>query len=97
MPNHPVDPEALARESELINRARAEVTADPLTALKTLAEHHQKFPQGELVEEEELTRVEALLRLGRRQEAERLARKLTDHDGALKKPLDRLLTDVRPN
>ena len=97
MPNHPVDPEALARESELITRARAEVIADPLTALKTLAEHHQKFPQGELVQEEDLTRVEALLRLGRRQEAETLARKLSAHGGALKKPLDRLLTDVRPN
>ena len=97
LPNHPVDQEALARESELIDRARAEVTLDPLTALKTLAEHHQNFPQGLLAKEEELTRVEALLRLGRRQEAERLAHKLKAFDGSLQKTLDRLLIDVRPN
>jgi hypothetical protein len=97
LPNHPVDQEALAQESALITRARDEVKSDPETALKTIAEHQQKFPKGELAQDAELVRVEALLRLGRRPEAEALARKLTARDGALRKTVERLLAGIGPN
>ena len=96
-PKHPVDPDALARESVLIDRARSEVKSEPETALKTLAEHKQTFPGGPLTREAELVRVEALLRLGRRDEAENLGRKLTAHDpsGPTGRTVERLLNDVR--
>jgi hypothetical protein len=96
-PKHPVDADALARESVLIDRARSEVKSDPETALKTLAEHKQTFPGGPLTREAELVRVEALLRLGRREEAENLGRKLTVHDpsGPTGRTVQRLLNDVR--
>lgn len=96
LPRPPVDPEALARETVLIDRARAELKTDPQTALKSLVEHQQLFPQGALEGEMHLVELEALLRLGRRQEAEELARKLTARDAATKKPVQKLLDGVRP-
>jgi len=96
-PKHPVDPEVLAREKVLLERARAEVTSDPETALKSLAEHKRLFPKGPLAQEAELVHVEALLRLGRRPEAEVLGRKLSARDEGVTRAVERLLRDVRSN
>lgn len=96
-PKHPVDADAFARESELIARARAELPSTPETALKTLAEHQQAFPAGALKRDAELMRVEALLRLGRREEAEKLGRKLVSRDQGVGRDVERLLRDVPSN
>lgn len=96
-PRPGLDLEALARETALVERARVEVKEDPETALKSLLEHEQRFPAPELRIEAELVRVEALLRLGQREQAETLGRKLTAYDAATKKAIARLLNDVRPN
>lgn len=94
-PKHPVD----ARESGLLDRARSLVQADPEAALKALAEHRQAFPSGALLPDAELVHVEALLRLGRREEAEKLGKKLVarDRSGTLSRSVERLLADVRSN
>ncbi len=45
----------------------------------------------------ELVRIEALLRLGQKKEAETAGRKLLGRDPAAKKAYERLISDVRPN
>ena len=96
-PKHLLDPDGLARESALLARARGEVTSEPESALKTLAERHQAFPAGAFEQEAELVHVEALLRLGRRQEAESLGRKLMARDQRVSRTVERLLASVTSN
>lgn len=96
-PKHPVDADAFARESALIARARGELPSTPEAALKTLAEHQQAFPGGVLKRDADLLHVEALLRLGRRQEAENLGRKLVSRDEGVGRAVERLLRDVPSN
>ncbi len=57
-------------EFALIRSAQAALASDPSRALALAEEHARTFPAGELVQERELTAVEALARLGRRAEAE---------------------------
>lgn len=92
-PKHPIDPEAFARQTALLERALEEVKSEPERALKTLVEFEQQFP---LSDDAELVHLEAFLRLGRREEAETLGRKLIAQDAALKKPVEQLLSRVRP-
>lgn len=87
------DPDTLARELALVDRARSQRASAPEAALATLAEYDAQFPKGALVQEASLVRLEALLSLGRRQEAEALARALVakDRGGLVKKRVEALL------
>ncbi|MDP1829348.1 MAG: hypothetical protein Q8L48_39145 [Archangium sp.] len=88
-PMQPIDP----RQTALLDRARQEAKSEPDRALKTLVEFEQQFP---LSYDAEVVRLEVLLRLGRRDEAEALGRELIAKDAAMKKPVERLLSRVRP-
>jgi hypothetical protein len=74
---------ALGRESELLARALAKLRRDrdASTALTLLDEHAKSFPNGALRLEADVTRVDALLALGRNAEALALLERL---------PIDRL-------
>ncbi|MBN9167887.1 MAG: hypothetical protein BGO98_32205 [Myxococcales bacterium 68-20] len=62
-----------ATELELVQRAQAALASDPNRALTLTNEHAVTYPKGELVQEREVTAVEALARLGRNEEASRRA------------------------
>jgi hypothetical protein len=87
------DPDTLAKELALVDRARSQRTSAPAEALQTLAEYDAQFPKGALTQEASLVRIEALLSLGRRAEAEAFARTLIakDRGGLLKKRVEALL------
>lgn len=87
------DPDLLARELALLDRARSTLRTDPKQTLLTLSEYLAQFPSGALKNEAALIRVEALLAVGRVADAERLANQLiaADKDGLVKKRLRRLL------
>jgi hypothetical protein len=51
-----------------LGRLRADVLGDLPGALSALSEHRRRFPDGALASEAELTRLDLLLRLGRRDE-----------------------------
>lgn len=87
------DPDLLARELALLDRARSTLRTDPKQTLLTLTEYLAKFPSGALKSEAALIRVEALLAVGRVADAQRLANQLiaADKDGLIKKRLNRLL------
>jgi hypothetical protein len=60
----------MAQERSLVQGARmALVRGQPASALSLLSEHETRFPRGQLTEEREALRIEALVRLGRRDEA----------------------------
>ena len=92
----PIDPEALAGETALLDRAQREAKTDPELALRSLTEHEQLFPVATLRVEAQLIKLEALLRLGRREEADELAGKITRGEPGLTKPVQKLLERVRP-
>ncbi|HKU38563.1 MAG TPA: hypothetical protein VJR89_10465, partial [Polyangiales bacterium] len=52
---------------------RRRVPSQPARALRELAQHAQRFPQGALGPERELLRIEALQRAGRTDDARRAA------------------------
>lgn len=87
------DDDALARELALLDDARVQVTHEPKTALATLDRHRTAFPRGALKLEADVLRVEALLRLGRRADAMRLATSLekADREGLVQDRLKRLM------
>jgi hypothetical protein len=68
--NEPSD--SLVEELRLVDGARAAMGTDPARALATLAEHQRRFPRGQLSLERDVLRVSALVKLGRRAEAEAL-------------------------
>jgi len=71
-PNTPVPDEAtqkLEREIQLLERARQIMNANPTLALSTLDQHRREFGSGTLMLERQFLEVEALLRLGRRDQA----------------------------
>ncbi len=86
----------LAREAALLDRARAEAKTDPELALRSLIEHEQQFPAAGMQNEAKLIKLEALLRLSRREEADELAGKIVARDASLAKPVQKLLEGVRP-
>jgi hypothetical protein len=57
-------------EVALLDRAQASLPARPADTLATCDEHARRFPSGTLVQEREVLAIDALLRLGRRDEAE---------------------------
>lgn len=58
-----------ASEDALLHRAHAASLSDPRKALALTAEHARRFPNGMLVQEREVLAIEALARLGRRDDA----------------------------
>ena len=96
-PKHPVDPEKLAQESALLAQAKQNVESDPQLALRQANALRQQFPEGALVKDTELVRVEAYLRLGRREDAEALGKKLVGKEPSTRKTIDRLLEEIRQN
>jgi len=66
--------ERYALELKVLQPARAAVARDDfLSALAAIAEHERRFPEGQLAEEREALRVQALLGLQRTEEASRAA------------------------
>jgi len=68
--------DALTRELRLVDGARVELAARPEQARALLLRHAADFPSGQLASEREVLLVDALIRLGRRDEAEAHARSL---------------------
>jgi hypothetical protein len=60
-----------AQDAELLQQARRSVVTEPARALELIVEHQQRFPRSVLTEERQALRIEALIRIGRRSEAER--------------------------
>ena len=56
-------------EAQLLQRALATLGRSPGDALEVLGVHQRRFPSGALAQEREVLAVDALLRLGRREEA----------------------------
>jgi len=72
-PEDPTGPStASPGESELalLDRAHARMAADPADAMRALDEHRARYPHGAFAQEREVLAIEALVRLGRRHEAE---------------------------
>jgi hypothetical protein len=65
-PPRPVDPDL---EVKLLRRAQDSLATDPSAALALCGEHAQAFPQGLLAQEREVLAIDALVRLGRADEA----------------------------
>jgi hypothetical protein len=63
----------LAEELQQLEIVRREVERSPQRALAAAAVHRQRFPHGALGPERELLRIDALLRLGQYERAQRLA------------------------
>ncbi len=63
-------------ELELVQRAQATLASDPARALAITSDHERAFPSGEFVQEREVIAVEALSRLGQKEESLRRARAL---------------------
>lgn len=86
-------PDSLARELTLLDSARKELQTSPASALSTLTTYEREFPRGSMRTEAALVRVEVLMRLNRRTEAEKLARSLiaADRDGLVKRRVSKLL------
>ncbi|OJY25834.1 MAG: hypothetical protein BGO98_35125 [Myxococcales bacterium 68-20] len=68
--------DALTLELRLVDGARVRLASDPTSALSLLDAHARDFPRGQLALERDVLRVDALLRLGRRSDAEAVARSL---------------------
>jgi hypothetical protein len=65
----PSEPDSLAQEAALLERARAALGASPAEALALAETHAARFPGGKLAMERELVALDALRRLGRAREA----------------------------
>lgn len=85
--------DALAKELALLDEARLALSSSPAKALVLLDTHHREFPRGALLLEANLLRVETLLALGRRADAEAVAKRLRarDREGLVQERLERLL------
>lgn len=85
-------PDSLARELTLLDTARKQL-GTPSSALSTLATYDKEFPRGSMRTEAALVRLEVLMKLNRRSEAEKLARSLiaADRDGLVKRRVSKLL------
>lgn len=85
-------PDSLARELTLLDTARKQL-GTPTSALSTLATYDKEFPKGSMRTEAALVRLEVLMKLNRRAEAEKLARSLiaADRDGLVKRRVSKLL------
>jgi hypothetical protein len=68
--------DALQQEIRLLEQARRDLASSPGAARRALLDHELRFPNGHLRIERELLLVDALVRLGRRPEAEARAESL---------------------
>jgi len=64
-------------EASFLKRAKVSLAADPGRALRMAEEHPSRYPHGGLIQEREVIAIEALIRLGRTEEAR--ARAATFH------------------
>lgn len=62
----------IAEEARILESARALLASNPTAALREVEAHASTFPQGALRTERELLRIEALVRAGRKEEAQNL-------------------------
>jgi hypothetical protein len=88
------DPDLLARELLLLDQARQQLhSASAGDALSTLETYDREFPRGSLRVEAALVRVEVLVKLGRVDEAKKVAAKLVanDRDGLVTRRAARIL------
>ena len=72
---------SLAAEAALLEQARQHLTSDPNGALQLAEEHRQTFPGGQLGPERDLIAIDALMRLGRHDAANRRAAPLLAQPG----------------
>ena len=72
----------LAREAALLERARASLANHPAEALAQADQHARQMPDGQLAIERELIAVDALMRLGRTDQARARARRAAERDPA---------------
>lgn len=63
----------LLEEARTLEKARSAVQSDPALALELVNDHQRDYPTGQLSAERELIAIQALMRLGRRDEALRRA------------------------
>lgn len=68
--------DGLVGEERILNEAHEALAANPRRALALAHGHARRYPRGQLVAERELIEIEALVKLGRRREANALARTL---------------------
>lgn len=68
----------LIEEATMIRTASRELSTDPSAALRTIDAARRRFPRGQLVVEREAMRAFAHARLGRSDEAKRLAARLIE-------------------
>lgn len=74
--SQPTDPgDDLASEVALLGEVQRHVDSDPRRALRLLAQHRQRFPNGTLVEEREFFTAQALWTSGQRRQARVRARR----------------------
>lgn len=71
---HETNADTLAAEAAMLHRAHSALAVSPRAALDAVEDHARRFPNGQLRAERELIRVQALLKVGRRREAEARAR-----------------------
>jgi hypothetical protein len=85
--------DSVAAEARLLESARRALAADPARALELVARHEREYPTGVLAVEREFLAIDALVRSGRRQEAEARGRRMREHaPGSLyEERLERLL------
>ena len=67
----PPVPAATTAEAELLNAAQRVLSTNPERALALTRTHRQRFPNGVLAQEREVIAIEALSRLGRKDDARR--------------------------
>ena len=92
------EPDSLARELAMLDQARRALPGNPAQSLSFLDDHRRQFSRGSLRIEADLLRVEALVKLGRRREAETLGAKLVGNDqtGPIGIQVKRLLSGGAP-
>jgi len=83
----------LSAEVEQLDAIREHLQHAPALALQAAAAHERRFPRGELAQERELLRIEALFRLGRAGEARARADRLAGASagGAYRAQVQRLV------
>lgn len=78
-PREPVEP-PFDEGAELLQRARTSLGTDPAQTLALAEQHRARFPRGILALERELVAIDALVALGRRDEALARGRRALDAD-----------------
>jgi hypothetical protein len=96
-PSNPFETTPLSQEAALVDRAERLLRSNPAGALRLTEERRRRFPSGALDQEAEVVAIDALLRLGRRDVAERRARIFeAAHGGSLHaRRIRRLITSGR--